>query len=328
MVKEISERIKLLSVVCTLFVIYRHSYTCLAFYGQLVQPDGYNNAIQEFFSLFTQVAVPFFFIVSGYFFAKYNYYHHGEYMKMVQKKWKTLIIPFMLWNIICTPFYLLKYKNELDTSTVLLAFIEADSPLWYVRDLIIFMLLCLLYYWLTEKRWIVLQVIALGVLAWLWIPVDTSVLSSEGMLFFLLGILLNKYDVRLNYNPNITVIISFLTIWIFLCVFPEYASNLAIMKMRTILGLLSIWFMSYYIKGSVKDYMLSISKYSFFIYASHFYIAKIIKYQIGYVFFGNELAACFSFLFVPVVTFYILLVISKLLERIRPKLYNYLTGDR
>lgn len=328
MQETISERIKLLSVVCTLFVIYRHSYTCLAFYGQLEQPVGYNSTIQDYFSILTQVAVPFFFTVSGYFFAKYNYYHHGEYMKMVQKKWKTLIIPFILWNIICVPFYLAKYRKELDEITFLLSFVEADSPLWYVRDLILFMLLSLVYYWLTEKKFIVLQFIVLVVLFWTWQPVDTSIMSSEGMFFFFLGILLKRYDVKFNDSPNIVITISLTVIWIIFCVCPEYASNTTIMKIRTIFGLSSVWFMSYYIKGKVKDCLLSISRYSFFIYAGHYYFVKIIKYQIGYFFFGNELAACLSFMLIPVLTFYILLGFSKLLEKTQPQLYNYLTGYR
>ena len=48
----------------------------------------------------TEVAVPFFFIVSGFFFMRYAYTSINEYFDMVKKKTKTLFVHFVLWNVL------------------------------------------------------------------------------------------------------------------------------------------------------------------------------------------------------------------------------------
>ena len=57
------------NVVCTIFVVLRHSLNIKAFFGS-GQPTFWNQCIQNAFMNITSIAVPFFFLMSGFFFFK------------------------------------------------------------------------------------------------------------------------------------------------------------------------------------------------------------------------------------------------------------------
>lgn len=97
--KKISENLRIASFIATVMVVYRHSLNYLSFFDSWTR-NGYNGFIQDGIMCITEVAVPYFFIVSGFFFFKYTYDSKKEYFKMLQRKSKSLGIPFLFWNII------------------------------------------------------------------------------------------------------------------------------------------------------------------------------------------------------------------------------------
>lgn len=57
---------------------------------------------------FSQVAVPFFFFTSGYFFFyKVRQWNIQCYKKKIEKRLKTLLVPYLLWNILALCFMIL-----------------------------------------------------------------------------------------------------------------------------------------------------------------------------------------------------------------------------
>lgn len=122
------------------------------------------------------VAVPVFFIISGYFFF-YNVkeFNSDVYVTKLKKRGRTLLIPYLLWNLLpvfmiiggnlfsiifrgksfdalCSFFYGL-WDDGLwhiwwDKTSGTMPF---DSPLWYVRDLMIVVCLSPIIYWLIKR---------------------------------------------------------------------------------------------------------------------------------------------------------------------------------
>ena len=96
---ELSSKIKIASLLCTMMVVYRHSLNYLAFFNSWTG-HGISGFVEDGVSLLTEIAVPYFFIISGFFFFRISYYEKNNYFKMLKKKAKTLLIPFIFWNIV------------------------------------------------------------------------------------------------------------------------------------------------------------------------------------------------------------------------------------
>ena len=65
--KDLSVKISIAGFICTLMVVYRHSLNYLAFFHSW-SPQGLNGIVEDSCMRLTQIAVPYFFMVSGFFF--------------------------------------------------------------------------------------------------------------------------------------------------------------------------------------------------------------------------------------------------------------------
>ena len=62
--KDLSVKISIAGFICTLMVVYRHSLNYLAFFHSW-SPQGLNGIVEDSCMRLTQIAVPYFFMVSG-----------------------------------------------------------------------------------------------------------------------------------------------------------------------------------------------------------------------------------------------------------------------
>lgn len=96
-------------------------------------PANWVAAIELFISKMTEMAVPYFFIISGYFFFKRNYYSWDNYKDMIIKKTRTLLVPYICWviigHIIMVPVGLGYLPETLEG--IALAFWNAECAMFY-----------------------------------------------------------------------------------------------------------------------------------------------------------------------------------------------------
>lgn len=125
------------------------------------------------------IAVPTFFFISGYlFFCKYDKFEYKDYLAMIKKKSKTLLLPYFIWNLITyiyiagwhlfadgtfgdiQPWELYKIFWAVDDGYVIKSifgyqFSILCSPicgvLWFVRDLIVAMIVSPLIWWIVRR---------------------------------------------------------------------------------------------------------------------------------------------------------------------------------
>lgn len=83
------------NVVCTIFVVLRHSLNIKAFFNSK-QPTFWNQCIQNAFMNITSIAVPFFFLMSGFFFFKGEVISEQKVNENIIKRAKSLLIPFVI----------------------------------------------------------------------------------------------------------------------------------------------------------------------------------------------------------------------------------------
>lgn len=116
-----------------------------------------------------RIAVPYYFIVSGYFLAQ-HFWTNGYYKIEVWKRIRSLVIPYFLWQIIgiivVTPLHIIadiiahrpfgasvlffegRWINALGFN---LTGIPILGQLWYIRCLFVFVIFCFLFKFLVER---------------------------------------------------------------------------------------------------------------------------------------------------------------------------------
>lgn len=131
------------------------------------------TAIHYLFSeIFSRTAVPLFFFFSGFlFFYKTNGFPFSAYGQKLKKRARTLLTPYIIWNLIVIGFYFcaqtlmpgllsgdVKLVRGWNLSDWFRAFWDIrrgeapiNPPLWFVRDLMVAMLCSPLIYILAKK---------------------------------------------------------------------------------------------------------------------------------------------------------------------------------
>lgn len=336
--KLISDRIRIMGLLCTLMVVYRHSLNYLAFFNSW-NWKGTSGFVELGCSKLTQVAVPSFFIISGFFFLRKSYYENGTYWNMIKKKVTSLLFPFLFWNIIGGIVLFVVDSEKIGNNVLdcLLQLINSNwyAPLWYVRDLMTIMVLVPLYGWIfvgfpfkSEFCRIIIHISLLIGLFIYWNPEDCGWVSTEGLFFFYLGGLISRNEHLLKCKIPLYLLIPLTCLWLYNCFFVNLYNYHYLNKFNTILAAFICWNIIAYLYKNKNSMVLKLSLYSFFIYVTHFYLIKTLKTLFGKFFFGSDIAATITYLLLPLLTVCIVVIVGRILNRHYPKFYSFITGGR
>lgn len=125
--KCVSNKISNLNLFLSVFIVALHS-SCRA---QLIYGGGYgvNFALQSLIKIIADSAVPMFFVMSGYLlFYKYDI---RRYLDTLNKKVRTLLIPFVLWNLLG-----FAYHKCLSLLSIVTGVAEANPELLSARNIL------------------------------------------------------------------------------------------------------------------------------------------------------------------------------------------------
>lgn len=330
--QRLSNKISIATTLCCFMIVLRHSLNLEAFYNNTGYPQ-WLFFIEMGVTRMTDIAVPFFFIVSGFFFSRYNYYQQGNYSRMASKKIRTLLIPFLFWNLIGAIALLVYDKNNnLGSSPqeCLVNFITSQwyGPLWYVRDLMIFMIMVPLYGWIYNLKNNIVYILLLTVLFFLWEPGTSNLLSTEGVFCFALGGFVYLNNDILNRKANIWFVYFFIAIWLMTSFFVSTWSNTYIHRISILWGVVAFWMFIGIVHETYCKQFLRLAKYSFLIYVTHFNLEKILKFIVSRLWYSNEYIAILSYFLIPIVIIYILAKVGKIMVKKYPVGYKIVMGNR
>lgn len=298
-----------------------------------------------------RIAVPCFFLFSGYFFfhksVKWNLdFYHSQ----LQKRCRTLIAPYFLWNglmIIAiyaknSIFSLLSWEIKEDgifdiqPQSLYELFWKGpvNFPLWYLRDLICMSLLAPLFYYLFRclGKYGIFILIVLYLTTW---EIHFPGLSMTAFMFFGLGAYLGIYknnilELCLKYKV-MCGIGAFLS---FCCAIYNngYEYSEYFTRAFVLFGVITAINTMNWVIGheSWKKKLGNLSVTVFFIYAVHeIYIINWMKGLFGRIFVvetGDRLLI--SYLSIPAITISICLALYFLLAKIAPRILAFAVGGR
>lgn len=317
---------------------------------------------KELFSyILAAVAVPLFFMFSGYlFFYKIENFTASVYVKKVRKRIKTLLIPYMFWNsmfILC-----LLLGRWLDPETqfgVGYSFIDwlkpfwnfnersggattGDLPIsvqfWYIRDLMVMVLLSPAIYWLTKR----LRYGLVLLLGFLWLTgywsYHVTGLSIVALLFFSLGAYFSIHGksfveslrfhtlllgvlyalsaiLNLTFNDNLT---------------GDAVNIIFLQRINIVLGMaFTVSITAKFISNGKWHTNKFLSESSFFIFAYHMLVLMILPKAIPLnLLFKTDLMYSIMYIFWAITITLLGLILYYYLRKWFPKLTAIITGGR
>jgi surface polysaccharide O-acyltransferase-like enzyme len=375
----LSNTIKYLRFPLTVGIILAHSNLGrLGFVVHGVQygmnyPDWYYYFNVLFSEVLACLCVPTFFVVSGYLFFYKTDFDEKVYIQKLKKRFRTLMIPYLLWNLIALlvkatkmlPIFSSIFQNmdniEFRFSLIRLfrtffyddgnsgLFIDhfqiihvttplpINGPMWYVRDLMVIILLTPLIYWLTKKfkYWFIIGLaIYLYLFGHLLLP-EGSYLSLviDYMFFFSWGAYysINKQNLisemqKLKYVAYIFIPAIFIDLF---TIDTKY--NTYFFLPYIIIGIISIFIITSILLEKGKLHINNtLANCSFFVFALH----SLILNDLGKLLFmacqlnDTPLVLLFLYTAIPTITIVICVWLYKLLNKYLPTICGLLTGGR
>lgn len=353
----LSEKIRALSFFAMILVVFLHSYNAVVNFKTttLHTEDGINLFIQNLVTNgIARVAVPIFFLISGYlFFFRYDFTVVGILDKY-RKRFKTLVIPYLFWSLFgLFLFFALQnipyaenfFRNEpvKDFSGAKLVDTIFLNPipyqLWFIKSLVALVLLSPLIYVLTRylKGW---WVLGAGLLWYFNFPYP-AVLGFEfglGVVFFSLGtfLALSNINYLQYYWPKaaIVALISWLALVLVQTILIPIVSleiYILLQKTSSVVGVFAIWyFYDILFKGKSlagKGYF-SLFSLSFFIFAFHEPLLTIFKKGLIFMAGNTEFTSILVYFLAPIITILICMAVGTLLRQQASSFYQFITGGR
>ena len=290
-----SERIKAIGFVCALMVVAIH---CAAipkewWNGTLDMPR-WVVALQTLGAdTLARLAVPWFFVVSGFFLVKGLKFDEGHrynalfawWMQCLLKRLLTLGIPYLLWNLIYYVFKLATGKYGFDVTHCLIQLTGLDiydapacGQFWYVRCLLVYVVCAPLFIMAFGHRRIgVLAIIGLLIcwFAGVGLPIRYMQLTDWSyILFFGTGIYLGLGNMAgVHFDKRLGILSVALLVSSVAGVLSGAVSRNATLahicgKLMIVTGLPALWFVGDSIVSATSRWK-QLYSLAFFVYAMH-----------------------------------------------------------
>ena len=333
----------------------------------LIHSINNETKFERFFSVengIGQFAVPLFFVISGFLFFR-NIKSTNDAIEKLKRRVYTLLIPYLLWNLIYYAIHLfLKPGSGISINELLeAAFTYKYNPaFWFMYQLILLSIISPVLYYLLNMCWknpmrrittfataIVVIVLAELIVAF---GIDIPYINEDAFVYYVCGYLLSGL-----YNSNKIALISkknvliYLLILVLSFIFNRYIYHLLTLNPKyynpfistiVLVRLFGAMFLFYFFDllfsyENVPGFMSQ----TFFLYAIHYMIVKAINIftkflmykfvPVGIVVNGIDLYTiieCTVFVLSPIICVIINCYLSKFLMKRFSRQYNILVGNR
>lgn len=295
-------------------VTYAHSYGGVA-EGYSVLGSGWDS--YEVLKIvvsqtLVKVAMPTFFVMSGYlFFANVEKFNKEIYQQKIWRRIKTLLIPYIIWNLLMAA--------KLKTFSLSIFWTPANMPLWFLRDLMIVSLLTPIIYIGVRKLGYWLFVLLLPIyLTGIW-AIQPG-LNPYAICFFTFGAYLsiqkiNLIETCLKLEKSAYTLTIVLALAMILS-YPSIAYSLLLLCFRVV-GVVAVFYLAYRILSRTdKRIPKTASDASYFIYLAHYvFFLSFIDTAFFSLFDMSTPSLCIHYLLCPLLKASILIGIYDLYQK-------------
>lgn len=321
------------------------------------------------------IGVPLFFIISGFLFFYRADFDKGVYTQKLRTRTRTLLVPYLLWNVIAIvwvlkcflPYFSSFYRpveiqlsftrivntflcSNIDNGgifvvpmlTGLLTMVcPINGPLWYVRELMVMVVLSPIIYWLIKKtkQWLVIVMGLVWFFSSVILPRENYVYIYTGMLvsalfFFSWGAFYSifKENIVLSFRKFRYAPFVYIPIAIVDALTKGLGCNEYIGKVGILVGVVAaVVLVSYLLESNKVKVNSNLSNSSFFIFALHMIFIRDmgkLLFTILHISGNNPYAMLALYFAVPTLTILVCLALYMLLKRYAPKVCSLLTGGR
>lgn len=339
-------KISLVSSYLAILVLYVHGFFSVS------ERFPFSHFIISVIERFSYRAInPTYFAISGFLFFLGVKTITDCYPK-IRKRIHTVLLPFILWNIIAIfeqfIFSKLPGTRVFMHRDILYQFLKpsglydffigpASFHLWFLRDLIVYIILSPLIYWLIKRfGWFVTPIVlALTPPLMYW-----QSLNHLDIAFFILGATIAIHSdlesTRRFLSKPLVIFASFVYLglsafWDFIV--PEQFKNEGYLTLFfSICGMITVWrgydLLAHKTNIEHSRLLLTLTNYTFFIYLFHepflFVFIQLGKRLFG----GNDFSLTLLYLASPILIILLGIICAKGIKMISPTLYAILVGGR
>lgn len=331
--KTVRNKITIISFVCSLFVIWIHTYN-VEYYGINANSTGFSGLVWKmeiFWAEVIRIAVPTFFFLSGFLF--FRTFSMDKLLEKYKSRAKSIVLPYIVW---CTIYYF--YFVFLTNAPIIKNYMNAERyepsfanwlkalwpeeyyTFWFLKNLICFIVATPVIY-VMLKNYFNIPTGGVIVLLLMLNSIFGLVETPSGIEMYAAGsyIAINHKGIEHYKNRNLSC--ASIVVILLLFVTKLMVLNVPLM----VLFVLSLWFSLDLINLECEmPWWLSIT---FFTYAFHDMVLEMLE-KLWLVLAGsNPLFALLDYLFMPIIAFVVIAIVASFLRRIRP-VWGLLCGYR
>lgn len=339
--KCVSNKISNLNLFLSVFIVALHS-SCRE---QLLYGGGYrlNFALQNLIKIIADSAVPMFFVMSGYLlFYKYDI---RKYFDTLNRKVRTLLIPFVLWNLLGFAYHkclsLLSIMTEvaeanpelLSTRNILYGVWRSayDPPVWFIKTLFELILISPLVWGIASKlkRKTIVLVIFTGLLVIGFTPGYTSIFFGIPLYLLAATIACCENDMISQFSMarSYLCLILYCSIVAYLLLNNVDEKAIAYTFYRLISPVL-LWNVIDMLKSVRNKRILAKYAIPFFLFCSHIFVIPIVKKMFLLILGNTNYGITVAYLCTVVTTIGLIWILSLVMKKVLPQTYKILAGGR
>lgn len=348
--KFLSDKIKVISFLAIVLVVFLHAYNLDTKQHGIVLslPKSYNWFVQNLISNgVTRIAVPLFFIISGFlFFTKFDE-NQPNFLVKIRKRVKSLFVPYVIWSVMgiilyfilqsvpaTQTFFTKQRVADYDAFTFIKTIFINPIPyqLWFIRDLFVIVLFSPIWYFLLKNiKWGILIPV---LLLWFY-EFENFNNSLEALLFFLTGSYVALYSKSTLTFLGKQRTLFFVFLWFvfllakigFLYFDAPAVFVILLHKISILTGVIAAW-NSYDYLSNNKQSNSSWYGFTFFIYAFHEPVLTFFKKGLFFALGTNEFQYFLVYFTAPILTIGLSYLTALVLKKRLFFIYEILTGGR
>ena len=364
-IKSIYNTVDFLKFPLAVLVVILHSnITCLNIGGEIFPLDCNHFPIYRpisflFSELIASLAVPTFFVISGYFFFNGLITSNGTlnsniYIEKLKRRTKTLLLPYLLWNLIYLLIFfvgqsifsdIMSDGNKRIADYELLDYLNVFwsgyhnysicAPLWFVRNLMVMILLAPIFVFLFRKTKCTTLILFLFV--WLLeLGAIVDGIDFKSLFFFYGGgyVSYNKFNMKVLMQKKWFFVVIYILVDLFLmffCVDNDDFFSRTIQRLSLILGVPTLIIIGIFISNefTTNKCIRFLNQSNFFIFSYHFFPLGLIMKLFLVIFKPQtDFTILFIYFSCPVIVVLIGLLLFYFIKNIAPKVAFALTGGR